>query len=293
MKKVNLFIVGAAKAGTSALWSILSQHPSIFAAKDSLYKEPAFFSPLARRKKMTQSLYDSIYKNAKNYNYLLDASTAYLSDPQSAQEIYNYNKDAKIIICLRNPVDRAYSLYNWMVQEGYEYLSFKKALESEFKRSKNSQKSFWKPEYHYNYQYLNSGKYYEQVNRYIQLFDNQVCIIFFEDLKSSFQEQMNLTTHFLGIKNLEFINKSTNVSKHIPFPLFQFLIRKINNVLVEILPINNSKQKRDMLLNLFISNRKPNKLPSEIRLELERFYYDDIIKLEKLINKQITWFKAD
>jgi len=69
---------------------------------------------------MTLDEYLALFKEANaNHSLVGEASMAYLTGPSSAQEIHDFNPDAKIIIILRNPVDRAYSLYNWMVQEGY------------------------------------------------------------------------------------------------------------------------------------------------------------------------------
>ncbi len=127
MNKPNFFIVGAAKSGTTSMWWYLKQHRQVFMPNDELNKEPAFFSD---KSSMSLEEYLKLFEAAEEQHKVIgEVSTAYLVDPKSARRIKEFNPEAKILILLRNPVDRAYALYNWMVQEGYEYcLSFRKAL---------------------------------------------------------------------------------------------------------------------------------------------------------------------
>ncbi len=170
MRKPNFFIVGAAKAGTSSLWKYLNSHPQVFMPRDELHKEPCFFSSFGES--MGLDYYLNLYATASEKQTLCgDASTAHLSDPVSAERIYAFNPDARIIIILRNPADRAYSLYNWMVQEGYEYAgSFEEALRLENIRAAKSIPNWFDYGYYWDFMYFRSGLYYQQVKRYLDLF---------------------------------------------------------------------------------------------------------------------------
>ena len=143
----NFFIVGGARCGTTSLWQHLSMQPEVFMPEDEMVKEPAFFSYVGQRRTFDQ--YIDIFKEAgENHKWIGEASTVYLTDPESARSIYDFNKNARIIIMLRNPVHRAYSLYNWMVQDGYEYAgSFKKALSLEENRKNVKIPNYFEPEY--------------------------------------------------------------------------------------------------------------------------------------------------
>ena len=111
--KVNTFIVGAPKAGTSSLHFYLNQHPEICM---SSVKEPNFFSA-----KEVENLYynSQIVSSTKDYNSLFESdvkikgesSVSYLYYKEVAKRIYEYNAKAKIIIMLRKPVDRLFSHY--------------------------------------------------------------------------------------------------------------------------------------------------------------------------------------
>ena len=135
--KPNLFIVGAAKAGTSALHAILSEHPNIFM---SPVKEPNYFSSdllvdnfnSEQKKKFknekiqflnngavrpchqlyvrNKTDYLRLFKDADSkVKYCGEASVSYLFSKIAAQKIKEFNPVSKIIIILRNPVERAFS----------------------------------------------------------------------------------------------------------------------------------------------------------------------------------------
>lgn len=123
----DFFVVGAARSGTTSLWMYLLQHPKIFMPREIELKEPSFFCDLL-------DLYDvdaylRLFSDAKPESAIGEASTAYLTSPESADLICNANPDARIIIMIRNPIDRALSLYKWMIREGYEWITpFEKSI---------------------------------------------------------------------------------------------------------------------------------------------------------------------
>lgn len=224
-----MFIVGAARSGTTALWHCLKENPQIFLPGELSQKEPAFFSTLKNTRFNKFEHYMKIFEDAKkNHKWVGEASTAYLTDPGSARRIYEYNPKAKIIIILRNPVQRAYSLYNWMVQEGYEYAeTFEEALKLEKIRINKEIPNYFEPEYYHNYLYFNSGLYYEQVKRYIDLFKKNVLLIKFEDFINDSNSEIHNVCRFLDVRamndNIDYFNESKRVYSSI----IQFVLRKI------------------------------------------------------------------
>jgi hypothetical protein len=229
MKKPNLFIVGAARSGTTSLWQYLRQHPSIYMPEDELYKEPSFFCSIGAP--MGMDKYLSIFSaGLNNHDIVGEASTAYLTDPSSAKKLYDFNPEAKIIILLRNPADRAYSLYSWMVGDGYEYAStFDEALELEQSRRQNNIPNWFEPQYYWNYMYFQSGLYYEQVKRYLELFGNNVMIIKFEHFRRHTQIVYDNVCAFLGLEKHELDLQIHNQSPSVLSSKIQFLLRKLNH----------------------------------------------------------------
>lgn len=227
LKKPNLFLVGASKSGTTAIWSYLSKHPEVY-VPDGI-KETCFFSDFGKQIcPMTKKEYLARYSNAEQkHKYLLDASNAYLQDPLSAKKIYKFNKDAKIIIILRNPADRAYSLYNFMTMKGLEYIdSFEKALENEDTRMKKKIPNWFEPHSKWNYRYFNSGLYFDKVKLFVDLFKKNVLVLKYEDFQQDNQKTMDVVSKFLNIKNLQFTIEKHNVSRLPMNPQSQFIFRE-------------------------------------------------------------------
>ncbi len=292
LRSPNFFIVGAAKSGTSSLWQHLKANNEVFMPADELYKEPAFFSELKKNPSMTSAEYLNIFKEATpDHKRIGEASTAYLTDPNSAKSIYSFNPEAKIIILLRNPAERAYSLYCWMVQEGYEYAgTFKKALGLEDHRVDKKIPNFFEPEYYYNYLYFRSGLYYEQVKRYLSLFKNNVLVIKFDFLKNNFHTAYSQICSFLDINTNTLSREAYNVSRDVYSPKLQFILRKINNQANKIVnkiyspTYYSSKSSRDFILKIGLKKQKPAKLSMEVKKTLIKNYSDDLKKLSKIID---------
>lgn len=108
-KRVPLFlIIGAQKAGTTALHNYLCQHPSI---RSATTKEIHFFSTDFHYSKGLD-YYHSKFPFALYGSLFLDASPSYLASKVAYKRIYEYNQKIKMIVLLRDPVDRAYSAWN-------------------------------------------------------------------------------------------------------------------------------------------------------------------------------------
>lgn len=144
----NFFIVGAAKSGTTSLYHYLKQHPEIYM---SPVKEPKYFLASINKfphngpgdievdKKIirTWDEYLKLFSNASVEKCIGEASCGYLYYCELvAPSIKRISPEAKIIIVLRNPVERAFSAYCYLFREGRETLSFEEALKIEEERKK-------------------------------------------------------------------------------------------------------------------------------------------------------------
>lgn len=260
MKKPNLFIVGAARSGTTTLWQILKENPRVFMPDNLMLKEPAHFSECRKLRFHHYDKYKKIFEKAnENHLWVGEASTAYLTDPVSSRKIFQYNPDARIIIILRNPVLRAYSLYRWMVQDGYEYANtFEDALSLEESRRKKEIPNFFEPEYYYNYLYFNSGKYYHQVKRYLRLFKENVIILKFENFINNFSQEYGRICEFLGISQNSFNITKTNESHDVVSPVQQFILRKITQFYLSNYENLKRKNNRTEFKNAFIEELSKN-----------------------------------
>ncbi len=280
-KSPNFFIVGAAKSGTSSLWKYLKENQEVFMPDDELYKEPSYFSISFE---LGIDWYLDFFKkaNPQIHKVIGEASTSYLTHPEAAQRIYEFNRQSKIIIILRNPAERAYSLYRWMVQDGYEYAgTFERALILENKRINKKIPNYYEPEYYYNYLYFNSGLYYEQVKRYLDLFGNSVLIVKFDDFKNDLKTQYKRVCHFLGVQENVFTPEIHNISKSVYSAKLQFVLRKINDRLIRQKAFKTKKE-RDALLEWGTRSRNPTRMNDETKKMQLKSYEKDIRRLSKL-----------
>ena len=191
--KANLFIVGAAKSGTTSLYRYLREHPEIYMSR---IKEPHHFSSaehpdlkmyglpsdnLEYHSRMIKKPdeYSQLIEPGKDAIYRGEASPSYLYDKRTAEKIYNYNKHARILIILRHPVDRAISHFKMTGRQGMAYsrnlMDVLKYDETVSDKRWNGQASL----------ILELGYYTDQINRYFEFFQRQqVKIVTFEDLIS-------------------------------------------------------------------------------------------------------------
>jgi len=197
----NLLIVGAAKSGTTSLHNYLNQHPEIHMCSP---KEPHFLInkeigeqripkgvlKLEEYKKLFEGNEDKKYRGESSVMYLL------FSDISIASIKKFLSDDVKIIIMLRNPVERAYSGYQHVKRYNFmENLSFEDALKQTEKRYVNTFEMTPAS------RYLELGMYYEQVKSFSEAFKH-VHIIIYDDYKASFKAEMKKVFSFLGVKSI-------------------------------------------------------------------------------------------
>lgn len=197
VKKPNFFILGAAKSGTTSLYHYLKQHPEIFM---TAIKEPTFFCNGFQVVKNPVQ-YFKLYDGVTTETAIGEASHAYLTNPPTAELLKGLFPEAKFIVILRNPADRAYSLYHHMRRNGYEDInSFEKALEQEEFRRTSTQFRKRCPQYFYNYLYFHSGLYGLQLHRYFSLYNqNQFHILTLDQLMADPAKELKAIFGFLEI----------------------------------------------------------------------------------------------
>lgn len=206
MNKPNFFLLGAAKSGTTTLYHYLNKHPGIYMAK---VKEPSFFCDTFQVVK-NPIHYFQLFDEVDNEACIGEASHVYMTNPTTAEVLYLLFPHAKFIVILRNPVDRAYSLFQHMRRHGYETAQdFNLALKLENKRfhsetfTKNCQ------QYFYNYMYYRSGLYTEQLRRYYTWFSKeQFHIVSLQMLREDPRNTISKIYRFLGVNDDFFPNVS-------------------------------------------------------------------------------------
>jgi hypothetical protein len=300
MLKPNFFIVGAPKSGTTALYDYLKKHPQVFLPK----KEICYFSPdlTMRTPHLRESVYLSYYSDAKNEKAVGDGFIYHMLSIKAAEEIKKFNAEAKIIIMLRNPAQMVYSLHSQLFYNGDEPIeNFEKALDAEHDRRAGKQI----PPYHKcpleSLYYGAVANYYEQIMRYKALFpDNQIHVIFFEDFNFNTELEYSKVLQFLGLdevmpESFDVINANKNPRSR---AYLNFLLNPPGFIktIGKILFPHHTKRREWLIDNLWNLNTKykpRNPLTDVLKQRLIDNYREDIEKLAKLMNRDLSnWLKV-
>ncbi len=195
LNRPNLFILGAAKCGTTSLHDWLNQHPQIFM---SAIKEPSFYCSLFQVVN-NEKAYFKLFDQSKDELYRGESSHAYLTDPSVPEVLSRLYPHAKFILILRNPADRAHSLYLHMKRHLHEHApTFEKALQMEPNRI-NEDFMESNGQYYHNFLYFNSGLYGRQINRYLSYYrKDQFLFLHHSELQTP-EILMKKITQFLSL----------------------------------------------------------------------------------------------
>ena len=292
----NLLIVGAAKSGTTSLHNYLKQHHDIFM---SHHKEPHFLINNeigVNRIPNGLSKYEdylALFKDAKSYKYRGESSTMYLQFPEiSVKNIKKYlNNDIKIIIMLRNPVERAFSGYQHVRRYNMmERLEFSEAIDE------CENRYFINTNFTPASRYLNIGLYYNMVKKFQSNFGKKIHVIIYDDFINNAQEELSKVFDFLNVKD---ISINTN-QKHMVGGwqwksgfLKNIFTKKswMKNFIKFIFPFHPLRRcLRRNLVSLFSSPVV--EMHDKTRSKLQEFYNDDINKLSQLLNRDLKfWLK--
>ena len=299
----NFLIIGAAKSGTTSLYHYLKQHPQLFVSerKESNYftfshnKAPDFnwwghkpaslFLPVASLEEYQSQFADNQAKVA-----IGEASPMYLYSPYAASRIKSTLPNAKLIVIFRHPVDRAFSHYAHLRRDGREpIVDFYKAIQAESQRRQEN----WV----WDYFYTDMSMYYEQLKRFTSLFPpSQIKIVLFDDLLANGNETMSSIANFLEVDSdftfdTEIRHNISGIPRNAPLHTFLTSPNLLKEVSRYLLP---RKIRQRFASFLWHKNLDSLTLPADARQKLMPFFYEDLLKLQPLIQRDLTdWLTID
>jgi hypothetical protein len=289
----NFIIVGAVKAGTSSIFRYMRQHPEIHT---SSRKEPSFFlfdssvpdfqGPgdhiFYRNVVVSLEDYEALFAGAGNKKAVGEASASYLHDESAPRRISNLIPGAKIIVVLRNPIERAYSHY-WMYRStGRERETFAAALDLEEQRRRMN----WAP----GWQYSRIGLYSNHISRYLSFFPKEQCLFaLYDELDHDPVAFMKKVFAFLEVDDsfVSDMKVKYNVAGRSDSRLVNFLLTSrhpIRQSIKNMIPSRLRYQLTTRLRQKYLT--KPT-MPEECRERLKSLYHHDILKLEKLLQRPL------
>ncbi len=285
----NFMMIGVAKAGTTSVSRYLAQHPQVFMcpikatnffgyedARDWKWREEGD-PPLLRNFPVTTfEQYEAMFAGAKDEIAIGEVSPQYIRCPTAARRIHERLPKVKLVASLRNPADRAFSGFLMRTRRGEPVASFYKELTPQSSHVKE-------------------GFYYKRLKRYLDLFPReQIRIYLFEEFKKDAGKIVSELFDFLGVDKGFTLDTSV---KHNPgaVPKFRLLNRLLYSptlarIAMSMFPGLKGSLKHVRGLNL----RPAPKLPTDLRRELLKLYRDDILRLQELLDRDLSlWLKPD
>jgi hypothetical protein len=205
----TFLVLGAQKSGTSALHHYLQAHPAVLCAcpKEVHYFDNAYLCgddwyvthfPSVRH---CRAIRRDVGVNAA----VGELSPSYLFDPRVPERVRRFDPSLKLIVLLRDPIERAFSQYHMERLRGNESLSFEEAIEREEERIvPELERMLAEPGYvsqtYLRHSYLARGRYAEQLERWLELFPRgQLLILDSRTLRADAAGAMAEISRFLGV----------------------------------------------------------------------------------------------
>ncbi|MBS1746342.1 MAG: sulfotransferase domain-containing protein [Bacteroidetes bacterium] len=292
MSLPKFLCVGTSKSGTTSLHSILAQHPEICLPEQ---KEIHFFDNDENFKKGV-SWYEEQFKQAGPGQLVGEITPDYMFYDYAPKRILDLlGNDIKLILMLRNPVDRAYSEYLFNVRRGYFDKPFEQVIEEEKKFDLNKFENRHFIHIHrsmYAVHIQNLQKYFTNSNHYFY-------IIFEEDFKKNQAQTIERLLGFLGVSqqtlDLGQVFKPAYMPKSKWLQKIVYQPNMFKKVIKNFLPTYKIRRKiKDQWLPGINSSKEkiPAINPDLKKLLLEKYFFDDIRKTEDLIKRDLSvWLK--
>lgn len=292
----TFLLMGAMKAGTTALYQALDQHPDVFMAP---VKEPNFFAfaneppsfeaPLDQHPQginhktiSDPAAYEALFEDAHPDQARGEASHTTLYWPEAPANVERYAPEARLVAILRNPIERAYSEFLHFVRDGHEpHSDFASALDAEPERI-DANWAFGR--------YVDRGRYYQQLRRYYERFDEeQIRVYLFEEFRKDPQTVLRDLYSFIGVDPsfTPALDRRVNKSGVPRSRLVQQVIsslQPLRSALDPVLP----QALIDWVLALRNQNLEKPPMTPETRNRLRETFREDVHRLSRLLDRDLS-----
>jgi len=284
--KPNFFIVGGSKCGTTNISYYLNEHPQVFVSE---LNEPYYFCKFDvpndfERPSMIkdETKYLRLFENATNHKAIGEATSAYLHCPHAASEIKKSFPNSKIIISVRNPIEKAHSSYFSYKFMHPDNRSFAEMIT--WQDQQRHEKEF------FLYNFIEAGFFSKHIKRFQNEFSSEnIKIIIFEDYIKNEYQYINSILKFLGIDKPVELTEQPKGSYRIPknkisdFLLGSSTFRRVATKLVP------TVQRQKLGDKFFLKQTKKPSMQNDERKQLKEIYKNEVKNLEELLGKNLSW----
>ena len=291
-KKPDFFIIGAAKAGTTSLYDILSQHTQVYFPFD---KEPAYFCDDEYFSRGDEWYLKTFFEKAREQQICGEATSRYLYFAEKVAPRINYYSQPelpKFIAIFRDPAKLVYSFYWNSVREGHETLSFTEALVAERDRMVKLQAQLERRG-QILYAYSRVGLYAQQVLRYLAMFPKDRFLFLLTDDLMDFPTLVSRLQIFLGLEDLSTFIKpvKSNVSALPESSKLQKWLRNrslLKEFLKPFIPLSIRYKFKMATLEMNLREFTPPEIDEEIANSIREHYREETKQLQDIIQRDLS-----
>jgi hypothetical protein len=206
----DVFIIGAQKAGSTALFRYLMQHPNVEGCKR---KEAHYFDfNFSRGERWYRGQFPlkaGLRRGSPELHAIVDATPGYLFDPRTPSRLHAFAPQARLLVVLRDPVERAFSHYHHVRAMGVETLDFEEALEREESRFSGEHSRFLADDAYASpergmFAYARRGMYLDQLNMWLSTFPRErLLVLITEEMSARPAATVLQAQRFLGLTPYE------------------------------------------------------------------------------------------
>jgi hypothetical protein len=294
----DFYIIGAAKSGTSALYQYLRQHPQVFL---SPVKEPCYWAYGEWRPDYKgpgdmrllgvrdQDTYRALYQGVADHHKAVgEASVIYLYSTRAAQRIRDVRPDARFVVLLRQPADRAFSHYLMKLRAGHEMLDdFGEALEAETERMRRN----WHPSWYYR----DRGYYDRQLAVYASRFPPEnFCVVLHDDFERDPQQVVRTVCEFLGLDSRFVPDVAARHNEGGTRPRSPHLARLVRSNSARMFARTFMTRGLRRTIRSFVdrASQRPASIPPDVREALTAGYREDILRLQDRLRRDLSGWLA-
>ncbi|UVO51686.1 sulfotransferase domain-containing protein [Sphingomonas sp. SUN019] len=265
----SFIVIGAAKAATTWIAHQLRSRPDVFMPGP----EPHFFS----RDHGKVARYAQWFGGAQADQMVGEKSADYLADPDAAQRMADLLPTVRLVAQLRDPVARAYSDYRMLFRRGQVGNDIAAYLD----RARTTMPRF-----------LDDGLYAQHLERWFDHFPReQIKIILHDDISVAPESVAADVADFLGLPRLPLADAQRRVNDGAAAVL-PLALRRLPQPLKKLAAPLRGKRAFDQVRGLFARPVVYPALPDDVRRRVEDFYRDDIVRLEQMIDRDLSHWKA-
>lgn len=275
MTKPNFFIVWEPKCWTTVIHHYLSQHPQVFMSDP---KEPHYFDTDLERLASIRdnNKYLNIFSKATNQHKVIGEATPWYAKSEiAAKNIYDFNREAKILYIIREPISY---LESWHKQS----LKSWRTMETDFIKFLESRKDKW-------LSYLKKIDFSSNILRYLKYFPkDQIKIIVYEEFKKDNQKTINEINDFLGIDKINIQQNIVNISGFPRFPLLNKFFHNpfVRRIAWKIIPLKyRTKRNTFIHTKLFLKKWDKDELPDDVKNQLKKQCKDYVIHINNTLQE--------